>query len=173
MSGGEPPSPEHLPADWDRLFEAPGGDGDEAPAGLQDEGSGAGPPPRMVLLTAAWAELAVMLAPCAASLAALRLADFPASLGVVPWAAGLAAAWWTASAAALVFLRRGTPGMLLAGVRLERPVHGWRLALTLAATAVTTALLGLPALLGSAYWPPALAAGGASAWVEDRLSDRS
>ena len=156
MTDSPEPGPRlEFPANWDVLR-----DGDEAPseAGPPDNGSPTAPPPILALLAASWGDAVAALAVCTTALASLA-ADGPAvDPAALPWAAALGVVWWFA-AAALVVVRQGTPGMLLAGIAFPERVSPARLAGVLAAALLHAALLGLPSLLGPRRSPVAVAAG--------------
>lgn len=151
-------SPEHdapIPADWDRLDSD--GPSDDAGSVITSEPAAdepvASPPPRsdltddgvdtLTLLAAGWAEVATLLAVCTACVASLLLVGGTPTLGLLPWAAGAAGAWWLLAATVLVTVRSGSPGMLLAGVVFVRPVRGRRVGGVVAAAALGGLSLGL------------------------------
>ena len=137
-----PTAPEELdfPANWDRIDErAEQGQAPESASAL---------PPLISLMAAAWGDLVAILAVCTASLLTLLGLGHSVSLPCLPWSCGLALLWWCASAAVLLTVRRGTPGMLMAGVVFRDNVATTRLAAVLAAATVLMLTLGLPALLG-------------------------
>ena len=158
MSGNGTPEDPEIPENWDRLVEVDEIEEDAAGRTPAEPGAADDRPSWGVLLSASWADLAVILTPCAAALAALRLAGYPTNLAVVPWAAALGLAWWTVTAAVLLRVRRGTPGMLLVDLRFDDPVAHGRVGLTLLASLGTLLLAGLPGILGRRYWPLSLAA---------------
>lgn len=143
-----PPS-EEIPHDWDALTDRDHGvEKNETPP-AQD----AAEPPVLTLMAASWADLVGMLAVCTGGLlAVLALGQRPA-LAAFGWAAALALLWWACAAAALVVVRQGTPGMLLAGVRFFEPVATERVPRVLAAALLGVLTLGLPGLLGSHLSP--------------------
>jgi hypothetical protein len=137
-----------IPDDWDQLQEATprpprGGSFPEQPE----------TPARITLVAAAWADLVAVLAVCTASLMALLTLGHRATLAALPWAVALAVAWWLAAAAVLVVVRRGTPGMLLAGVAFDRAVPTRRLPSVLAVALLLSATFGVPALVGAERSP--------------------
>jgi hypothetical protein len=142
--------------EWDRLADS-----------QPDEGSAAarlrrGPPCRpgmLLLLAAALGDLVALVAVCALALLALRALRHFTPLIAFPWSACLALLWWCATATVLVVVRRGTPGMIMAGVGFERSVPQHRVAGVLAVALLLAFCLGLPALLGMAS-PLLRAAGG-------------
>jgi hypothetical protein len=180
-------SPEELsfPINWDRLSDDADEDlprdtagdvsseigaelGDDADAG--DEalvrrheqapvaGAPAGPP-TLNLVAAAWADLVALLAFVVAELIAVVVADYEIKLAALPWVVALALAWWCAASLVLVVVRRGTPGMLMAGVVFKAQVSPSRFAAIILVALVLVCLLGLPALLGAQRSPLSFAAG--------------
>jgi hypothetical protein len=147
------------PPAWDRLADrpvdrVPGGEGDVAETGAATRRGG--------LVLASLADLVTILAFCAATLAAVRGAGFRPGLTVIPWAGALAVGWWLTSAATLVSVRRGTPGLLISGLTFSQPVPRERLASTLLTTLASACLLGIPvALLGGGRSVVEIAAGSA------------
>lgn len=143
-----------MPGDWDALAER--GEGGAAPP---EPSPGQDPtPPALALMASSWADLVVMLAVCTGSLiAVLALGQRPA-LPAFGWAAGLAILWWAFAAAALVVVRQGTPGMLLAGVRFREPVAASRLPYVLLAALFGVVTLGSIGALGARISPLAAAA---------------
>ncbi len=146
-------SPEHLdfPTNWDHLDEPP--ESSEAAREIAPLGNGDGPlssaVPTGTLLAAAWADLVSILAVCTAEFLALVLADYPATLPALPWAAALAMVWWSVAAAVLLIVRKGTPGMLMAGVVFKTSVVPQRLPAVIVVALLMAWALGLPALLGA------------------------
>ncbi len=138
------PSPE-IPEDWDRLSEPPESeileDEDSGGDGFQD-------PPILLLVASAWGDLVCLLAMSAGSLLALVVCGYAVSSASLPWMLALAAAWWACASAILVLVRRGTPGMLLAGVVFSAQVAPHRLAKVVGAASFLALLAGIPALLG-------------------------
>ncbi len=159
MSDRRPPQDEFFPEGWDRLPEF-----DETPrireeVPVPDLGP-VDPPEReptvLGLTTAAWADLAAMLGPCAAVLVTLRLGGFPVGPATVPWAGALALAWWSLAAGTLLAVRRATPGMLLAGLAFAEPRHGGALKAALLLQGFSALTLGLPAVILHRLWGPHL-----------------
>lgn len=105
---------------------------------------------------------------CAGTLLALRIAGHHPTLTTLPWAALLALLWWGAAAAAGVTVRRGTPGMLLAGVAFVRQIRPRRVIGVLAAALALAGCLGLLAVFGAAL-PLLRSAGGADVALSDPL----
>jgi hypothetical protein len=133
------------PEDWDRLADPPAG---ERPATALR--SSHPRPGAVLLLAAALGDLVALVSLCALALLALRVLGHRAPLPAFPWAAALAVLWWSAAATALIVVRRGTPGMLMAGLGFVLPVATRRVAAVLAVALLAACSLGLPALLGVA-----------------------
>ncbi len=159
MSDRQPPGDEFFPEGWDRLPEH-----DDTPV-IREEVpvpdlkpvDGPGREPTVLgLTTAAWADLVAMTGPCAAILVALRLGGYPVDLATVPWAGALALVWWILAAGAFMAVRRGTPGMLLAGLAFTEPRHGGGLRTTLLLQGFSALTLGLPAVVLYRFWGPQL-----------------
>jgi len=143
------PPPGDIPPDWDSLP-------DREIAAPPSEGlvSHDDPePPALMLMAASWADLVGMLAVCTGSLIAVMALGQRPALAAFVWAALLAFLWWSCAAAALVVVRQGTLGMLLAGVRFAEPVEPARVPRVLAAAAFGVVTLGLPGLLGAHLSP--------------------
>jgi hypothetical protein len=153
------PNPEELsfPSNWDRLRERTPEQPEETGAGDHDPSS----PPTLSMVAAAWAELAAVLGVCTAALLTLLAQDHTVSLPCLPWALAVALGWWCAAAAVLVIVRRGTPGMLMAGVVFEDQIPPLRLPTVLATALLLGCTLGLPAVLGADRSLLRLAAGSA------------
>jgi len=148
-------SPE-FPADWDVLNDDVGAPEPAAePDPTPDRGTAA---PLLNLVAGSWADAVSALAVCTAALVALAGAGRVGTLGALPFAAAMGAAWWLFAAAVLVAVRQGTPGMLLAGVVLAERIAPRRLPGVVIAAAVQALLLGLPGLLGPRRSPIAVAA---------------
>ncbi|MEE4270988.1 MAG: hypothetical protein V2I67_04915 [Thermoanaerobaculales bacterium] len=144
-----------FPGDWDVLAD----DEETAPSAAETSHPGPHPPPTLVLLATAWADGVAVLAVVTTALLVLNALGFGNTLAALPWAAGLAAAWWVFAAAVSVAIRQGTPGMLLAGVQFGGKVAPRRIAGVVAVAALSVLLLGLPGLLGARRGPLALASG--------------
>jgi len=146
MSPEDPKRPETIPEEWDRLLdlaeEPEGNEPNSQPEPAEPESDDAFP-----LLTAACADLVAVLIPCALALVGLRLSGQAVPLRIAPWALALGVAWWVLAAGILLRVRRGTPGMLAAGLAYREEPAGVRLwgALLLALAAAVT--LGLPLAL--------------------------
>ena len=102
-----------------------------------------------------------VLGASAAALLAVVAFGYGTGLHALPWALGVAVAWWGVAAAVLVAVRRGTPGMLLAGIVFEEQVPPGRLAPTLGVALLTAFSAGLLGLLGARRSPLARMAGSA------------
>ena len=135
------------PEDWDRLADPPAG---ERPTAEAPKRSSQAQPGGVLLLAAALGDLVALVSLCALALLALRALGYRAPLPAFPWAAALAVLWWCAAATVLVVVRRGTPGMLMAGVGFVLAVPPRRVAAVLASALLGACSLGLPALLGAA-----------------------
>jgi len=161
-------SPEQLdfPSNWDRIVEPAAGDGPVRRPRIEPSPSigGAYEPPGVVppvlnLVAASWADLVSLLGFCTACLLAIVVAGYGVALAALPWIIGAAVSWWCAAAAILVAVRRGTPGMLMAGVVFTTGVPWRRLPSTLAVAILQSCLLGLPAVVGAQRAPLALVSG--------------
>jgi hypothetical protein len=177
-------SPEQLgfPTNWDRLARPMIEDRDPLPElgaersgrwGAGDEQPAGAAPPVLNLVAASWADLVSLLGFCTVCLLAIVVAGYGVALDALPWIVAAAVAWWCAAAAVLVVVRRGTPGMLMAGVVFAARVPGRRLPTTLAVAIVQSCLLGLPAVVGARRAPLALASGAALGAAADVLADAS
>jgi hypothetical protein len=154
------PGPEDLSftSNWDRLRDLPQ-DGSAPSAGGREPDSEQAPPPLIILLAAAWGDLVAVLLVCTAGLLALVGFGHRVTLPCLPWAVALAVTWWVAASAVLVVVRRGTPGMLMAGVVFSEAVAPRRVGLVVVVSLVVGLTLGLPALLGARLSPLGAAAG--------------
>jgi hypothetical protein len=123
------PTQREFPSNWDVLQEP--ADDDAAADDIVAAPDPTGPTPILTILAASWADAVAPLGVCTAALIA---------------------------AVALVVVRQGTPGMLLAGVVFAERVAPGRVAAVIAAAAVSALLLGLPNLLGPRRSPLAVAA---------------
>ena len=117
-----------------------------------------GSPPTINLMASSWADAVALLGVCTAALFALNIAGHNTSLAALPWAIALGFTWWLTAAAALIMIRQGTPGMLLAGIVFSDRVAPRRVAVVIVAAAVCSLLLGLPSALGARRSPLAFAA---------------
>ena len=156
-TGGASPEDLDFPPNWDRLIEADAGETADAEDEQPDEDQSR--PPIVSLLAASWAELVVFLAPCVAALACVRGLGFVTGTAALPWAAALSVAWWGLAGVVLLVVRRGTPGMLLAGLAFDGEVDRRRMPLVLLAVLLLAASAGVLTLVGGRAWLPGLAAG--------------
>ena len=159
MTGRKPPGDEFFPEGWDRIpeHEETPRIQEEVPVPPQEPVGGPEAVPSVLgLTTAAWADLVAMLGPCAAILVILRLTGYPVGLATVPWAGALAATWWLLAAGALMAVRRGTPGMLLAGMAFRERRRGGALRGIVLLQALSALTLGLPAVILHRFWGPRL-----------------
>jgi hypothetical protein len=99
-------------------------------------------------MAAGWADLVVVGIMTTGILLAVITAGYSVGVAAMPWAAGVAVLWWVLCAVLCVRIRRGTPGMLIAGVMFSDEVAGYRLLRTILAAAFIAVFLGLPALPG-------------------------
>lgn len=139
--------PDDIPGDWDTLTEREREDTDSAPPRAPDDDDEQ--PTVMTLMAASWADLVAMLAVCTAALVTVMVLGNRPALPAFGWAAALALVWWSFSAGALVLVRQGTPGMLMAGTSFKDPVDPARVGWVVAAALAGVLTLGLPGLLGS------------------------
>ena len=111
------------------------------------------------VIAGSWGDLAVILGLTAASLVALKLAGHGAPFAAAPWAVAVAALWWLVAAAVLLTVRRGTPGMMAAGVSFAGTVAPARLPVVLLVALLLALTLGLPSAVGPPGWALRIAAG--------------
>lgn len=154
-----PPEPSGAPGSppaWDRLDT-----GQAPPTGPQlgHRATADEPPATVFLFAACWADLVAMVAVATAALLALVAVGHRAELAILPWAGGVALCWWWLAASATVAVRRGTPGMLLAGLVCRRQILPRRVQGVVIAALVSSLSLGLLALLGPRRSLVAVAAG--------------
>ena len=136
-----------IPADWDALSDRdlePGLEG-----GTEPPDDGDTEPPVITLMAASWADLVGILAVCTAALLAILVMGERPALPAFAWAAVMALIWWVFASAALLIVRHGTPGMLLAGLRFEKAVDPPRVPWVLLAALVGVLTGGLTGVLGS------------------------
>lgn len=139
MTAESPRTPEHIefPTDWDVIDESP-----QSPEDSREPRTS-----RRAVAAAAWADLAVILALCAAALATCRALGFEVSATAVPWAVAMAVLVWLVLCAVLLGVRRSWPGVLLIGAGKIEPVDGVSASRTLMAAIVGVVTLGcVPAL---------------------------
>lgn len=156
----DPPSrrPPAVPDDWDQLDEPVAEEEaplDPAPTGRDDRRSGSVIPS----IASAWGDLAIMLGLCAATLIALKIAGHGAPFAAAPWAVAVAVLWWLLAAAILVTVRRGTPGMLMAGLTFSDTVAPARVPWVVLTALALAATLGIPSAVGGPGWVLRAAAG--------------
>lgn len=156
----DPSQPDEIPMNWDVLHEPAEDDGEPIPEFASSPDSESAPP-IINVLASSWADAVAVLAVCTAALVGLNAVGNQITLGAFPWAMVLGFSWWVFAAAALVTIRQGTPGMLLAGIHFSALVPPRRVALVLVAAIVSAVMAGLPGLLGAHRSPLALAAGSA------------
>lgn len=111
------------------------------------------------VIAGSWGDLAVILGLTAASLVALKLAGHGAPFAAAPWAVAVAVLWWLVAAAVLLTVRRGTPGMMMAGVSFAGAVAPARLPVVLLVALLLALTLGLPSAVGPPGWAMRIAAG--------------
>ena len=145
------------PDDWDHLDEP--GDGQTTSPELEPHTGGGDAGSTIPVIAASWGDLGAILTLAAVTLVALRLAGHGAPFAAAPWALGLAVLWWAVSTAALVAVRRGTPGMLMAGLGFEEAVPPQRIPWVLVSALLLAATLGLPSAVGRPGWVLKAAAG--------------
>jgi len=152
------PPPERLdfPINWDELTQ-PSPGADEAASPRQPQTGQV--PPTLNLVAAAWADLVCLLCFCTTTLLVVVLNGYAIQVAALPWVASLAVCWWCAATSVLVVVRRGTPGMLMAGLVFGTAVRGTRLPALLVIQLVSAMLLGLPGVLGARLSPLRLAGG--------------
>ena len=150
-------APAEVPDDWDHLAIEDDEPGVDDNALTREHGRQGGP--SLALIAASWGDLALVLAVCAVTLVALKIAGYGAPFAAAWWALALAVLWWLVAAGMLLAIRRGTPGMLLAGVQFSEPVPPNRIAPVLLTALVMGATLGLPAAVGPPGWALTAAAG--------------
>ena len=138
-----------IPPDWDALSDRGAEPAVEDVSAPVVEENDSDQPPLITLMAASWADLVGILAVCTAALLAILLMGVRPALPAFGWAAGLAFIWWIFAAGALVVVRNGTPGMLLAGLRFEEPIAPDRVPWVLIAALVGVLTAGLTGLLGN------------------------
>jgi hypothetical protein len=111
------------------------------------------------VIAGSWGDLAVIRGLTAASLVALKLAGHGAPFAAAPWAVAVAVLWWLVAAAVLLTVRRGTPGMMVAGVSFAGAVAPARLPVVLLVALLLALTLGLPSAVGPPGWAMRIAAG--------------
>ena len=150
-----PPRAPEVPDGWDQLPSLA-----DEPAATAAPGPAAGDPGSVIpVIAGSWGDLAVILGLSAATLVALKLAGHGAPFAAAPWAAAVAVLWWLVAAAALLTVRRGTPGMVAAGISFAGAVRPARLPWVLLVALLLAATLGLPSAVGPSGWALRVAAG--------------
>lgn len=144
-----------IPRDWDRIRGADG----EVIEGQGEHNAAVAPPQALAVAAAAWADLVTVLTVCAMALVGVVGFGYGTALPALPWSAALAVTWWAAAAVPLVVVRRGTPGMLIAGVVFDEDVVPRRVVAAVAVALLVAGTLGLAAILGARRSPVAAAAG--------------
>ena len=137
------------PRSWDQLSEIDVDDIEPDTVSSSPENPApAGHVPWSARLAVAWADLVVVAGLTTAMIGAVILAGYPLSIRALPWAVVVALFGWGAACGIILRVRRGTPGMVLAGLVFADEVAGGRLVLTIAAAGFSALLLGLPVLPG-------------------------
>ncbi|MCD4749086.1 MAG: hypothetical protein K8R59_06915 [Thermoanaerobaculales bacterium] len=135
------------PEGWDRLSESAFVDSAESREAATGIGDPAGPS-LLSQMAAAWADLVAAGTMTTATLAAVVVTGKPLTVSALPWAVAVGCAWWCMAAALCVRVRRGTPGMLVAGFVYDDEVAGPRVGWTVGAAFFAALLLGVPLLPG-------------------------
>ncbi len=99
-------------------------------------------------MAAGWADLVIVGLVTTAILSGVLVAGYSLRVTALPWAMGVALLWWTLCSVVCVRIRRGSPGMLIAGIVFSNEVAGYRIAWTVIAAAIVALFLGVPALWG-------------------------
>lgn len=133
---------------WDQLFVAETEDDRGGCIPDPSDSSPSDSPALLVVLASSWADLVVVGALTTAIIGGVAAFRYPISLPALPWAAATALLWWMMTSVVLIRVRRGTPGMLVAGISFENQVAGMRVVAALAAAMLSLVLLGIPLLLG-------------------------
>ncbi len=137
------------PSNWDQLSDIDVAGIEQGPVSPPFEEPIHGPVvSRASRLTASWADLVVIAGATTSMIGAVILAGYPVSLWALPWSVMTALLGWGAVCGILLRVRRGTPGMLLAGFVFSKEITGGHLVGTVAAAGLSAFLLGLPALPG-------------------------
>ena len=127
---------------WDRLIET--GDDDFGVVDHEpDHGDDAPAPTALTLVAASWADLVAVGVLATACLGGVAAAGNPLTVAALPWAIGVGFAWWVMAATLCLRVRRGTPGMLVAGVVFGDAVVGSRIVRTLLAATAAAVGTGL------------------------------
>ena len=153
-----PPRGSDVPEGWDRL-ERPVDQPSAPPRHSLPDAVPQDPASLIPVIAGSWGDLATILALTAATLVALRLAGHGAPFAAAPWAIAVAVLWWLAAAAALLTVRRATPGMAAAGISFAGAVTPARLPWVLLVALLLAATLGLPSAVGPPGWALRVTAG--------------
>jgi hypothetical protein len=156
MAPERPENPD-FPRNWDRLSERGGEIVTPRPA--SSEPSTGGEPMTVSLFAAVWADTVTITAVCTLALLALVSLGYQAAIPAVPWAAGLGLMWWCAAAITTLVVRRGTPGMLMAGVVFGDRIRPGRIVAVLVVSLILCATCGILAMVGAQRSLLRLAAG--------------
>ena len=152
---------------WDRLDDPETGAQEAAAPAVESLKISPDEESTIPLIAGSWGDLALILGIGAAALVALKLGGHGAPFAAAPWALGLAATWWVAATAALVTIRRATPGMLMAGLRFEQAVPPRRVAWVVTVALILSATLGIPTAIGRRGWALGGAAGSCITSVDE------
>jgi hypothetical protein len=140
-----------FPHNWDELHET------EDPLNLSSGSIHAADPKNeplvLTLFAATWADIVAIVAVSTTALLVLGLIGHQTTIKAFPWAIGLAFMWWILAATATIIVRRGTPGMLAAGVILSAPIQPKRVPLVLLSALLLCLSFGLLAFLGAGRSP--------------------
>jgi hypothetical protein len=145
-----------VPDGWDQLSEAAD---DEVPEVVYESDDEPDDAPAIPLIAGSWGDLALILGLCATALMALKAGGHGADFAAAGWALALAVLWWVVAAGALVTIRHGTPGMLMAGVQFSEPVAPGRVGSVVVVALFLCVTLGIPTAIGRPGWALRLAAG--------------
>jgi hypothetical protein len=147
-----------VPQDWDRIRDLEP-TAEPEPQAAADFGHEDLPPQLLLMFGSAWGDLLSVLAVCTSAYLVLALLGYGSDFATMPWALALGILWWAAAAAAMLVIRQGTPGMLLAGVAFDDQVPRDRLPWVIVAALVMGGTLGILTILGTRLSPLRLAAG--------------
>ena len=140
-----------FPHNWDQLQET------EDPLNISSGKIGVSDfenePLVLSLFAATWADIVSIVAVSTTSILVLGLIGHQTTIRAFPWAIGLALIWWILSASATVIVRRGTPGMLAAGIIFCKPIEPKRVPLVLLSAFILCVSLGFFAFLGARRSP--------------------
>lgn len=144
-----------VPADWDRLAER---GGENPPLGERGAAPSPASPPTLTVIAASWGDALAMMIVCTAELALVHALGHGYGLATVPWAGLAAFAWWLLASAALLAIRQGSVGMLMAGIVCAETIPPRRIPWVLLAAVVSALLVGVPGILGARRHPLSVAA---------------